>query len=124
MAEGWLRHLRPEDFNVHSAGLKAHGLNPLAVRAMAEAGVDIRNQRSKTLDELPAAQMDYVVTVCGHANETCPVLPARVKHIHAGFDDPPKLAANAGSEEEAMTHYRRVRDEIRDFIEHIDDHLK
>lgn len=124
MAEGWLRHLRPDDFDVYSAGLKAHGLNPLAVVAMAEAGVDIGNQRSKTLDELPAARMDYVITVCDHANETCPVLPARVKRIHTGFDDPPKLAANAGSAEEAMTHYRRVRDEIRDFIEHIDEYLK
>lgn len=124
MAEGWLKHLRPADFEVYSAGLKAHGLNPLAVKAMAEAGIDVSNQRSQTLDELTASRMDYVVTVCGHANETCPVLPARVKHIHAGFDDPPKLAADAKNEEEAMTHYRRVRDEIRDFIEHINEHLK
>lgn len=123
MAEGWLKHLRPNDYEVYSAGLVAHGLNPLAVKAMAETGIDISKQRSKTLDELPADRMDYVVTVCGHANETCPVLPARIKRIHAGFDDPPKLAANAKSEEEALTHYRRVRDEIREFIEHIDEHL-
>lgn len=123
MAEGWLKHLRPGDFNVYSAGLMAHGLNPLAVNAMAEAGVDISNQRSKTLDALPADRLDYVVTVCGHANETCPVLPARVKRIHAGFDDPPKLAVNAKTEEEAMAHYRRVRDEIRNFIKRIDEHL-
>ena len=114
MAEGWGRKLLAERFEVFSAGLEKHGLNPLAVQVMAEAGVDISAQYSKTLDELSDEHFDYVITLCGHANETCPYFPGKV--IHQGFDDPPKLAAEASSEEEALSHYRRVRDEIRDYV--------
>lgn len=117
MAEGWARHLKPDAIEAASAGIETHGLNPLAVRAMAEAGVDISGHRSKRVDELLDQPWDMVVTVCGHANETCPVFPGRVKRVHAGFDDPPQLARDARSEEEAMGHYRRVRDEIRAFVE-------
>ena len=114
MAEGWARHLKSNVIEAYSAGIEKHGLNPLAVKVMAEAGVDISGQRSKTVDELPVQQFDYVVTLCGHANETCPYFPGR--KIHRGFDDPPQLAAGATTEEEVLNHYRRVRDEIRDFI--------
>jgi arsenate reductase (thioredoxin) len=124
MAEGWARHLRPDAIEAYSAGVEPHGMNPLAVRAMAEAGVDISRQNSKHVNELASVAFDYVVTVCDHANETCPVFPGKVKRLHVSFDDPPRLARDAKSEAEALQHYRRVRDAIRDFIEHIDDSIK
>lgn len=123
MAEGWLRTLHADRYLAYSAGIEAHGLNPLAVEAMQEAGVDISQQQSQTLDQLPIDNLDYVITVCAHADASCPVLPAKIKRIHLGFDDPPKLAANAKSTDEAMPHYRRVRDEIRAAIEQIELHL-
>jgi arsenate reductase len=91
-------------------------MNPLAVRAMKEAGVDILRQRPKHVNELKDVPLDYVVTVCDHAHETCPIFPGRTRVVHVGFDDPPALAKNARDEEETMSHYRRVRDEIRDFV--------
>ena len=116
MAEGWTKHLKGDVVDVYSAGIEKHGLNPQAVRVMAEAGVDISGFRSKTVDELPEQEFDYVITLCGHAQETCPFFPAKTKRLHVGFDDPPKLAETAQSEEEALGHYRRVRDEIRDYV--------
>ena len=117
MAEGWAKALLANRVEAHSAGTHPHGLNPLAVRAMAEAGVDISGHRSKRPDEI-GGTFDAVVTVCDSAHEACPALPgARV--IHAGFDDPPRLAAGAATEDEAMPHYRRVRDEIRAFVERL-----
>jgi len=120
MAEGWLRHLRGDDFEVFSAGIEAHGLNPLALRAMREVGVDISQQRSQLLQDLPVAELDYVLSVCGHADKHCPDLPKGVLRVHLGFEDPPKLAANASNDEQAMPHYRRVRDEIKQQLENID----
>jgi arsenate reductase len=117
MAEGWARALRGDVINAHSAGVDPHGLNPLAVRAMREAGVDIAGHRSKHVDELAGVPFDYVVTVCDHANEACPLFPGKTKIVHVGFDDPPRLAKDAKSDDEAMPHYRRVRDEIRAFVE-------
>ncbi len=118
MAEGWARALKSEAMDVWSAGITTHGLNPRAVKVMAEAGVDISRHVSKTAAALAEVPFDYVVTVCGHANETCPAwLGAKAKVVHIGFDDPPKLAADAPSEEAALAHYRRVRDEIRRFVE-------
>lgn len=114
MAEGWARHLKGDVIEAYSAGIKKHGMNPLAVKVMAEAGVDISGQQSKTLEDLPESVFDWVITLCGHANETCPFFPG--KKIHVGFDDPPKLAVDAEDEEEALAHYRRVRDEIKVFI--------
>lgn len=117
MAEGWARQLKNDVLDAYSAGIETHGLNPHAVKVMAEAGVDISGQRSKRVDELRDVHLDVVVTVCGHANETCPVwLGSKARVIHAGFDDPPKLARTAKTEEEALGHYRRVRDEIRAFV--------
>jgi len=117
LAEGWARRLAAGKIEARSAGLEARGLDPRAVAVMAEEGVDISGQTSKRLDELGDLELDLVVTVCGHAEEHCPRYPAPTRVIHAGFDDPPRLAKQAGSEEEALCHYRRVRDEIRRFVE-------
>ncbi len=116
MAEGWARHLKGDEIEASSAGIEKHGLNPLAVRVMAEAGVDISGQRSKTMEELENKKFDYVVTVCDQAHESCPIFPGKALIVHRGFDDPPLLAAGAADEEDALRHYRRVRDEIRDFV--------
>lgn len=117
MAEGWTRHLKGDQIDVYSAGVEKHGLNPNAVKVMAEVGVDISDHQSKHVQELMDINFDYVVTVCGHAKENCPVFPGKAKVVHRGFDDPPKLAADAKTEEEALGHYRRVRDEIRAYVE-------
>ena len=90
---------------------------------MAEAGVDISGHRSKHVRELSDVAFDYVVTVCGNAQESCPVFPGKTKVVHVGFDDPPRLAKEARTEEEALNHYRRVRDEIRKFVETLPESL-
>ena len=123
MAEGWARALRGDAVEAYSAGVEPHGMNPLAVRVMREAGVDISGHRSKHVNELKDVPLDYVVTVCDHANETCPLFPGKTKVIHVGFDDPPRLAKEARSEEEALGHYRRVRDEIRRFVENLEEYV-
>jgi len=116
MAEGWGRHLHPERYEFFSAGIETHGLNPLAVQVMAEAGVDISDQRSKLLAELEPATFDYVITVCDHANEQCPIFAGKAIKLHREFPDPPRLAQGATSEEEALGHYRTVRDAIREYL--------
>ena len=123
MAEGWARHLKADVLDPYSAGIETHGLNPDAVKVMGEAGVDISTHRSKNVAELMDVPFDYVVTVCGHARESCPVFPGEAKVVHVGFDDPPALAKGAGTEEEALNHYRRVRDEIRAFVQRLPDAL-
>ena len=124
MAEGFARRLKGDVMEPYSAGVAPHGLNPLAVKAMAEAGVDISAHWAKHVDELASIPLDYVVTVCDDANEACPIFPGKTKVVHVGFDDPPRLAKTAKSEEEAMTHYRRVRDEIKTFVQRLPDALK
>lgn len=115
MAEGWARALRGDALEAFSAGTAPKGLDPLAVRVMAEAGVDLARHVAKRVEDVPPP-IDVVVTVCDAAHEACPAVPgARV--VHAGFEDPPRLAANAKHLEEALAHYRRVRDEIRHFVE-------
>ncbi len=116
MAEGWARHLLGDQVQPYSAGIEAHGMNTHAMRVMKEAGVDISAQSSKVADSLRDIPLDLVITVCGHADENCPAFLTRTKIIHIGFDDPPKLAAEALNEEQALDQYRRVRDEIRDFV--------
>ena len=123
MAEGWTRHLKHDGIEPYSAGIEMHGLDPRAVQVMAEVGVDISDQRSKRVDEILHFPFDYVITVCGHAQEHCPVFPKPVPVIHRGFPDPPKLAAGAKTEEEALVPYRRVRDEIRAFVETLPESL-
>ena len=117
MAEGWAKHLKGDAIEAYSAGVEPHGMNARAVAVMKEAGVGLSSHRSKHVDELKDVPLDYVVTVCGHANETCPMFPGKTKVVHVGFDDPPQLARDAANEEEALEHYRRVRDEIRAFVE-------
>jgi len=124
MAEGWARHLKSNVLEPYSAGIEKHGMNPHAVRVMAEAGVDISKQHSKMLDELAGVTFDYVVTVCGHANEHCPVFSGKTKVIHVGFEDPPKLTKNMDDGEAKLAVYRRVRDEIRKFVETLPGSLK
>lgn len=116
MAEGLCRHLRGDVIEPFSAGIKTHGLNRLAAQVMSEIGIDITGQKSKSVADLGNREFDCVVTVCDHASERCPFFPARTRVVHRGFDDPPKLALNVASDEEALTHYRRVRDEIREFV--------
>jgi arsenate reductase len=123
MAEGWARHLKGDVIEAHSAGVAPRDLDPRAVTVMAEAGVDISAQRSKHADEFADVRFDYVVTVCGHAHETCPAWLRRSPVIHIGFDDPPRLAKDAKSEDEALGHYRRVRDAIRAFVQTLPDSL-
>ncbi|MDT8375157.1 MAG: arsenate reductase (thioredoxin) [Mariprofundaceae bacterium] len=114
MAEGWLKHLGGDRFEVFSAGIVAHGKNPRAIAVMKEAGVDISNQQSEQLDPAILDKLDLLVTVCGNADETCPVVPARCEKQHWPFDDPAKAT---GSEAEIMAEFARVRDQIRLRIE-------
>jgi arsenate reductase len=116
MAEGLCRHFWHNIIEPYSAGIEKHGVNLFAVKVMGEIGIDISGQRSKTVEELGSEQFDLVITLCGHASETYPFFPAKTKILHHGFDDPPQLAAGAKSEDEALWHYRRVRDEIKDYI--------
>jgi arsenate reductase (thioredoxin) len=117
MSEGWAHHLRRDQIEAYSAGVAPHGVDPRAVKVMAEAGVDISAHTSKHLDTLLQVPFDYVVTVCAKAAESCPIFPGNARKVHRSFQDPPALARTAQSEEEALDHYRRVRDEIRTFIE-------
>jgi arsenate reductase len=124
MAEGWARCLKDDAIEAYSAGIAPHGLDPRAVQVMAEAGVDISGQHAKHLDEVKNIAFDCVVTVCDQAHESCPLFPGRTKVIHVGFDDPPALARQAKDAQEALGHYRRVRDEIRRFVESLPESLE
>jgi arsenate reductase len=121
MAEGWTRALKGDCIEAFSAGVETHGLNPDAVRVMAEAGVDITAQRSQHIDEFREVKLDYIITVCDHAHETCPWFPADCKVFHVGFPDPPgmarEIAGQGGSAEAQLDCYRRVRDQIKTFAE-------
>jgi arsenate reductase len=117
MAEGWARHLKSDLIEPYSAGVLAHGLNPLAVQVMAEAGVDISGHRSRCVEEFEEVRFDWVVTVCDNAARQCPIFPHAARLVHAGFDDPPTLARAARDADEVLAIYRRVRDEIRGFVE-------
>ena len=123
MAEGFARRLKGAFIEPYSAGVQRHGLDPRAVRVMAEAGADISGQASKLIEELPSVEFDYVVTLCGHAKEHCPYFPGRTKRLHAGFDDPPALAQGLEDEEAILSCYRRVRDEIKAFVEGMPENL-
>jgi len=116
MAEGWARHFHGDTIEAFSAGIEAHGMNSNAMQVMKEAGVDISSQSSKLASSLAGVPLDLVITVCGHADENCPAFLTKAKLVHVGFDDPPKLAKEVAGEEEALDQYRRVRDEIRDFV--------
>lgn len=124
MAEGFARQLKSDQFTAYSAGIETHGLNPSAVKVMAEAGVDISGHESTHVDALQDIAFDWVVTVCDHAAERCPIFPGQARVVHRAFDDPPKLAQDANSEEEALGFYRRVRDEIRAYVETLPEGLE
>jgi len=113
MAEGWLKTLGGDDYEVYSAGIVAHGKNPHAITVMQEAGVDISGQESEVLDATILATVDLLVTVCSHADEHCPAFFIKGTREHWPFEDPAKAV---GSEEEIMNEFRRVRDQIRDRI--------
>lgn len=123
MAEGWAKKLKSDVFEIYSAGVETHGLNPQAVRVMKEAGVDISGQKSQHIDEFKDIKLDWLVTVCDHAKESCPVLPGQSESFHISFPDPPRLAkdiaATGGSEEDQLDCYRSVRDQIRDFVQEL-----
>lgn len=124
MAEGWARSLKGDLLEPYSAGLETHGLNPYAVKVMAEEGVDISNHKSKLLSELENIDFDYVITVCDNAHETCPFFPGHAKIIHAGFDDPPHMAKGLTVEEDKLNCYRQVREEIKNFVRKMPQNLK
>lgn len=117
MAEGWAKALKSDVIEAYSAGVEPKGIDPRAVEAMAEVGVDISTYHSKDISALKDITFDYVITLCDHAHQTCPIFPGAKKQIHRAFEDPPRLAQNAKTEEEAMAHYRRIRDEIKAFVE-------
>jgi arsenate reductase (thioredoxin) len=117
MAEAWTRVLKGAQLEAYSGGVDPHAVDPRAVQAMAEVGIDISGQTSKDVDTLEHIDFEYVITLCDQAHQGCPIFPAKTRLLHVGFDDPPRLAAGAQTEEEAMVHYRRVRDEIKEFVE-------
>ena len=117
MAEGWARKLRPGVIEAYSAGTAPGSVDPRAIKVMAEAGVDISGQRSKHAAEFKETAFDLVVTVCDKARESCPVWFGKAQKLHKSFEDPPFLAREAETEEGALAPYRRVRDEIRKFVE-------
>ncbi len=119
MAEGFSRHLKSGGIEAHSAGVNPKGVDPRAVKAMAEVGIDISAQKSRSIAEVKHLEFDYVITLCDNAQKNCPTFPAKTQVMHVGFEDPPRLAANAKDEEEAMGHYRRIRDEIRGFVDRL-----
>jgi arsenate reductase len=123
MAEGWVRHLRAGFVTPYSAGVAAKKLDPLAVSVMAEAGVDISSQRSKHVSEVMHVPFDFVITVCSHARETCPFFPGKAQQLHVEFDDPPFLTRGMVNEQDRLRVYRRVRDEIRAFVETLPESL-
>jgi arsenate reductase len=123
MAEGFVRHMKNDTIEGYSAGVAPKGIDPRAIKAMAESGIDISRQKSTSLDELKHPEFDYVVTLCDQAHQSCPTFPGNTTVVHVGFDDPPKLAANARNEEEAMNHYRRIRDKIKTFVEELPEPL-
>ena len=118
MAEGWAKALLSNEYAVYSAGIEAHGLNPNAVIVMKESGIDISKQYSQLISDLPEISWDIIITVCDSAKERCPYIPGNHLYIHQSFDDPPSLAKNIANHL-GLDIYRRVRDEIKEYIQHI-----
>lgn len=123
MAEGLTRHLKSDCIEPYSAGVDPGVMNLRAIKSMAEIGIDISGGFPKTIESLGPIPFDYVITLCDHANESCPLFPGNTKRLHWGFEDPPTLAENATAEDEAMSHYHRVRDEIKSLVEKLPDVL-
>lgn len=123
MAEAWLRELKGDQYQAYSAGLEAHGINPNVVKVMSEAGIDVSHQQSTLLQDIQQQDFDYVITVCSHAHESCPIFPGNATVKHISFDDPPKMAEQFNDPQQKLECYRRVRNQIRDFIETIEQFL-
>lgn len=123
MAEGWVRHLKKDVLQPFSAGIEKHGLDPLAIKVMDEVGVDISKQTSKLITELIDKDFDYVVTICEDANRNCPIFPGKAKRIHHAFDNPPRIAKTLTSQEEILSLYKRVRDQIKEFVSEMPDNF-
>lgn len=119
MAEGWVNHLLKDRLEPFSAGIETHGMDSATMEVMHEAGVDLSAHRSQLLGDFDLHELDYIVTVCDHAHESCPIVPAGCLVIHKGFDDPPRLAEKCTSTEEKLDCYRRVRDEIKNYVERL-----
>ena len=123
MAEGFGKKYFGGIYNIYSAGIEKHGMNQNAIKVMSEKGIDLSSHSSKTLEDIGRILFNYVFTVCGHANENCPIFLGKAKVIHVGFSDPPKLAQGLTDEEEILKHYRRVRDEIENFAKNLTTYL-
>jgi arsenate reductase (thioredoxin) len=124
MAEGWARRLKPGVFEPYSAGIETHGLDPNAVRVMAEAGVDISGQRSKRVRELPGLEFDIVVTLSDRVQRLCPAFWRKSQAVHVGLDSPSRLAAGASTEEGRLAPYRQIRDAIYALVESLPDTIR
>jgi arsenate reductase len=124
MAEGWARKLWPRSIEPYSAGIEAHGLDPNAVRVMAESDVDISGQRSKPIRELRELDFDAIVTLSDRVRRLCPVFWTRVRAIHVGLPSPPRLAAGASTEEGRLAPYRQARDAIHTLVESLPDSIR
>ncbi len=123
MAEGWAKHLHGASLEPYSAGIEQHGLNPWAIKVMAEAGIDISGQKSKLTTELIGINFDFIVAVCEQAAISCPVFPGPAKFVRKSFPDPPAMAAVKNTDKEKLECYRKVRDEIKDFVKGLPDNL-
>ena len=124
MAEGWAHHFHADRISAFSAGISPSPLDPLAVKVMREEGVDISKQESHSVQEFLKDHIDYVVTVCSEAARNCPTFPPEVNIINQPFDNPPELVRDATSEEAKLAVYRRVRDEIRQFVQDLPQKLR
>lgn len=124
MAEGWAKALKGNIINVFSAGIELKELDKRAVKVMAESGIDISKQYPKSVDTFKGISFDYVITVCDNAHENCPIFPGKVKIIHHGFSDPPRIIKESDTEDEKLDKYRQVRDEIKIFIESLPEILE
>lgn len=124
MAEGWAKALKGNIINVFSAGIELKELDKRAVKVMAESGIDISKQYPKSVDTFKGISFDYVITVCDDAHENCPIFPGKVKIIHHGFSDPPRIIKESDTEDEKLDKYRQVRDEIKIFIESLPEILE
>ena len=116
MAEALLNHLKGDKYEAYSAGIKPSNLNPYAIKVMKELGIDISGYRSKSINEFYGVEFDYIVTVCNQAKEECPIFLGGKKHIHKSFDDPSQFK---GNEEEILSKFRIIRDQIKDWIEEV-----
>ena len=124
MAEGFTNALKGDEFEAFSAGVAPKAIDPRAVAVMAEENLDIAGQSSKGVEQFIGQPWDWVVTLCDNARESCPFFPGPVKRVHRGFPDPPQLAQGAASEEEALAHYRKVRDQIKEFVMNLPESLE